>query len=243
VTTTQTTPISLHGLTKQFGRIRAVHELTFDVGPGQITGFLGPNGAGKTTTLRMLLGLVRPTAGAALIGGQPYPSLPHPRRTVGAVLETTGAYPGRRARDHLQILAQVTGVPDGRVAEVCDQVGLAEATDRRVGGYSHGMRQRLGLAGALLGDPPVLLLDEPANGLDPAGMAWLRGLLRDLADEGRTILISSHVLSEVAQTVDQVVIINQGRLRFAGPLDDLGDLEASFLRLTHVHQPSLKDLP
>jgi ABC-2 type transport system ATP-binding protein len=240
--TTQTTAISVHGLTKQFGRIRAVEELTFEVRPGQITGFLGPNGAGKTTTLRMLLGLVRPTAGAALIGGQPYRSLPHPRRTVGAVLETTGAHPGRRARDHLRILAQVTGVPDGRVAEACDQVGLAEAADRRVGGYSLGMRQRLGLAGALLGDPSVLLLDEPANGLDPAGMAWLRGLLRDLADEGRTILLSSHLLSEVAQTVDQVVIINQGRLRFAGPLDGLGDLEAAFLRLTHVHQPSPKDL-
>jgi ABC-2 type transport system ATP-binding protein len=235
MTTTQTTPISIHGLTKQFGRIRAVEELTFEVRPGQITGFLGPNGAGKTTTLRMLLGLVRPTAGAALIGGRPYPSLPHPRRAVGAVLEATGAHPGRRARDHLRILAQVTGVPDVRVAEVCDQVGLAEAADRRVGGYSHGMRQRLGLAGALLGDPPVLLLDEPANGLDQAGMAWLRGLLRDLADEGRTILISSHVLSEVAQTVDQVVIINQGQLRFAGPLDDLGDLEAAFLRLTDAH--------
>ena len=242
MTTTQT-PISVHGLTKQFGRIRAVEELTFDVQPGQITGFLGPNGAGKTTTLRMLLGLVRPTAGAALISGRPYPSLPHPRRTVGAVLETTGAHPGRRARDHLRILAQVTGVPDGRVADVCDQVGLAEAADRRVGGYSHGMRQRLGLAGALLGDPPVLLLDEPANGLDPAGMAWLRGLLRDLAHEGRTILVSSHVLSEVAQTVDQVVIINEGRLRFAGSLEDVGDLEASFLRLTDAHQQSLKDLP
>ena len=243
MTTTQTTPISVHGLTKQFGRIRAVEELTFDVRPGQITGFLGPNGAGKTTTLRMLLGLVHPTSGAALIGGRPYPSLPHPRRTVGAVLEATGAHPGRRARDHLRILAQVTGVPDGRVADVCDQVGLAEAADRRVGGYSLGMRQRLGLAGALLGDPPVLLLDEPANGLDPAGMAWLRGLLRDLADEGRTILISSHVLSEVAQTVDQVVIINEGRLRFAGPLEDLGDLEASFLRLTDARHQSLKDLP
>jgi ABC-2 type transport system ATP-binding protein len=241
MTTTQTTAISVHGLTKQFGRLRAVQELTFDVRPGQITGFLGPNGAGKTTTLRMLLGLVRPTAGLALIGGQPYRSLPHPRRTVGAVLETTGAHPGRRARDHLQILAQVTGVPDGRVGDVCDQVGLAEAADRRVGGYSLGMRQRLGLAGALLGDPPVLLLDEPANGLDPAGMAWLRGLLRDLADEGRTILISSHLLSEVAQTVDQVVIINEGRLRFAGPLKDLGDLETSFLRLTDAHQPSLQD--
>src|SRR5262245_21543431 len=147
MTTTRTTSISVNGLTKRFGRIRAVEGLTFDVRPGQITGFLGPNGAGKTTTLRMLLGLVRPTAGAALIGGRPYPSLPHPRRTVGAVLETTGAHPGRRARDHLRILAQVTGVPDGRVADVCDQVGLAEAADRRVGGYSLGMRQRLGLAG------------------------------------------------------------------------------------------------
>ncbi|MFI6676088.1 ABC transporter ATP-binding protein [Kribbella sp. NPDC050470] len=228
----QTTPISVDGLTKQFGRIRAVEDLTFDVPPGKITGFLGPNGAGKTTTLRMLLGLVRPTAGAALIGGQAYLSLPHPRRTVGAVLEATGAHPGRRARDHLRILAQVTGVPDGRVTDVLDQLGLTEAAGQRVGGYSHGMRQRLGLAGALLGDPPVLLLDEPANGLDPAGMAWLRGLLRDLADEGRTILVSSHMLSEVAQTVDQVVIINEGRLRFAGPLEGLGDLEASFLRLT-----------
>ncbi|MEV0288513.1 ATP-binding cassette domain-containing protein [Kribbella sp. NPDC050820] len=228
----QTTPITVDGLTKQFGRIRAVEDLTFDVAPGKITGFLGPNGAGKTTTLRMLLGLVRPTAGAALIGGQPYLSLPHPRRTVGAVLEATGAHPGRRARDHLRILAQVTGVPDGRVTDVLDQLGLTEAAGQRVGGYSHGMRQRLGLAGALLGDPPVLLLDEPANGLDPAGMAWLRGLLRDLADEGRTILVSSHMLSEVAQTVDQVVIINEGRLRFAGPLEGLGDLEASFLRLT-----------
>jgi ABC-2 type transport system ATP-binding protein len=243
MTTTKPTPISVRGLTKRFGRVWAVEELTFEVQPGQITGFLGPNGAGKTTTLRMLLGLVRPTAGAALIGGQPYPSLPHPRRTVGAVLEATGAHPGRRARDHLRILAQVTGVPDERVAEVCDQVGLAEAADRRVGGYSLGMRQRLGLAGALLGDPPVLLLDEPANGLDPAGMAWLRGLLRDLAHEGRAILLSSHVLSEVAQTADQVVILDRGRLRFAGPLEDLGDLEAAFLRFTSHRQPSLKDLP
>jgi ABC-2 type transport system ATP-binding protein len=243
MTTIQPTPISVHGLTKQFGRLRAVEGLTFDVRPGQITWFLGPNGAGKTTTLRMLLGLVRPTAGSALIGGLPYPSLPHPRRTVGAVLEATGAHPGRRARDHLRILAQVTGVPDRRVHEVLDQVDLAEAADRRVGGYSLGMRQRLGLAGTLLGDPPVLLLDEPANGLDPAGMAWLRGLLRDLANEGRTILISSHLLSEVAQTVDQVVIINEGRLRFAGPLEDLGDLETSFLRLTDARQQSVKDMP
>jgi ABC-2 type transport system ATP-binding protein len=187
------------------------------------------------------LGLVRPTAGTALIGGRPYPSLRYPRRTIAAVLETTGAHPGRRARDHLRILAQVTGVPDGRVAEVCDQVGLAGAADRRVGGYSHGMRQRLGLAGALLGDPPVLLFDEPTNGLDPAGMAWLRGLLRDLADEGRTILISSHMLSEVAQTVDHVVIINEGQLRFAGPLEELDDLEASFLHLTDARRQPMKD--
>jgi ABC-2 type transport system ATP-binding protein len=243
MTTTQTVPISVRGLTKQFGRIRAVEELTFDVRPGKVTGFLGPNGSGKTTTVRMLLGLVRPTAGTALIGGRPYASLPHPRSMVGAVLETTGAHPGRRARDHLRILAQVTGVPDGRVEDVLRRVGLAEAADRRVGSYSLGMRQRLGLAGALLGDPPVLLLDEPANGLDPAGMAWLRGLLRDLANEGRTILISSHVLSEVAQTVNEVVIINEGRLRFAGPVENLGDLETSFLRLTDASQQSPKSLP
>lgn len=241
--TSRAIPVSVRTLTKQFGRIRAAEELTFDVRPGQITGFLGPNGAGKTTTLRVLLGLVRPTAGAALIGGRPYRSLADPRRTVGAVLETTGAHPGRRARDHLRILAQVTGVPDERVADVLDQMGLAEAAERRVAGYSLGMRQRLGLAGALLGNPPVLLLDEPANGLDPAGMVWLRGLLRHLADEGRTILISSHVLSEVAQIADRVVIINEGRLRFAGPLDELGDLEDSFLRLTNAPEQPTTDLP
>jgi ABC-2 type transport system ATP-binding protein len=229
---TDITDISVRGLTKRFRRVEAVHDLTFDIPAGQITGFLGPNGAGKTTTLRMLLGLIRPTAGAALIGGQRYADLPRPRAAVGAVLEATGAHPGRTCHAHLRVLAQVTGVPRSRVDAVIDQVGLADAAGRRVGGYSLGMRQRLGLAAALLGDPRVLILDEPANGLDPGGMAWLRGLLRDLAAEGRTVLISSHVLSEVAQTVDHVLIINAGRLRYAGPLRELGDLEASFLRLT-----------
>jgi ABC-2 type transport system ATP-binding protein len=232
------TDISVQELTKHFNRTPAVRDLTFDVPAGQITGFLGPNGAGKTTTLRMLLGLVRPTAGQALVGGRPYQTLPHPRRVVGAVLEATGAHPGRRGRDHLRILARLTGVPDDRVDQVLDQVGLTDAAGRRIGGYSLGMRQRLGLAAALLGDPPVLVLDEPANGLDPAGMAWLRRLLRDLAAEQRAVLVSSHVLSEVAQTVDQVVIINAGRLRFAGPLRELGDLEAAFLRLTDAGDAS-----
>jgi len=226
--------ISLRGLSKHFGAVRAVDALTFDVSAGQVTGFLGPNGAGKTTTLRILLGLVRPGSGVALIDGRRYAELPAPRRTVGAVLEATGFHPGRRGRDHLRILAQAAGVPARRVDEVLDQVGLAEDGHRRVGGYSLGMRQRLGLAAALLGDPAVLVLDEPANGLDPAGMAWLRVLLRELAGEGRTVLISSHVLAEVAQTVDEVVIVNGGQLKYAGPLGALGDLEADFLRLTGV---------
>jgi ABC-2 type transport system ATP-binding protein len=214
--------ISVRGLTKHFGAVRAVEGLTFEVPSGQVTGFLGPNGAGKTTTLRMMLGLIRPTAGKALIGGRRYEELAQPRRVVGAVLEATGFHPGRRARDHLRILAEATGVPAGRVDEVLEQVDLTGDADRRVGGYSLGMRQRLGLAAALLGDPEVLVLDEPANGLDPAGMAWLRDLLRDLAGQGRTVVVSSHVLSEVAQTVEHVVIVNGGRLRFAGPLRELG---------------------
>jgi len=228
--------VSVRGLSKNFGRVYAVRELTFDVPGGQVTGFLGPNGAGKTTTLRMMLGLVAPTAGEALIGGRRYAQLPQPRHTVGAVLEATGFHPGRRGRDHLRILAQASGAPAGRVDDVLDQVGLTADADRRVGGYSLGMRQRLGLAAALLCDPQVLVLDEPGNGLDPAGMAWLRDLLRDLAGEGRTVVISSHVLAEVAQTVDRVVIVHQGRLRFAGTLRELTDsgasLEAAFLRLT-----------
>jgi ABC-2 type transport system ATP-binding protein len=226
------TDVSVQGLTKRFGAVTAVHDLTFDVPPG-VTGFLGPNGAGKTTTLRMLLGLVRPSAGTATIGGRRYADLSHPRRVVGAVLEAGGFHPGRRGREHLLILARLSGVPDARVDAVLDEVGLTADAGRRVGGYSLGMRQRLGLAGALLGDPAVLLLDEPGNGLDPAGMAWLRALLRDLAAQGRTVIVSSHVLAEVAQTVDSLIIVTGGELRFAGPLDALaGDFEAEFLRLT-----------
>ena len=231
--------IEVRGLTKRFGRVHAVQDVTFDVPAGQVTGFLGPNGAGKTTTLRMVLGLVAPTAGEALIGGRRYADLARPRRTVGAVLEATGFHPGRRGRDHLRILAQATGVPPRRVDEVLGRVGLAADGYRRVGGYSLGMRQRLGLAAALLGDPAVLVLDEPGNGLDPAGMAWLRDLLRELAGAGGTIVVSSHVLAEVAQTVDRVVILHEGRLRFAGTLAELtatdASLEAAFLRLTAGH--------
>jgi ABC-2 type transport system ATP-binding protein len=228
--------LEVRGLTKTFGPVTAVREVSFRAPAGQVTGLLGPNGSGKTTTLRAMLGLVRPTEGTALIGGLAYRNLPRPRRIVGAMLESTGFHPGRRARDHLRVLAAAAGVPDRRADEVLDQVGLAEAASRRVRGFSLGMKQRLGLAAALLGDPQVLLLDEPANGLDPAGIAWLRGLLRGLADEGRTVLLASHVLGEVAQTADRVVIVSTGRLRFAGPLDELGGtgtaLESAFLRLT-----------
>jgi ABC-2 type transport system ATP-binding protein len=228
--------ITISGLTKRFGAITAVDGLGFEVPAGQVTGFLGPNGAGKTTTLRMLLGLVTPTAGEALIDGRSYRELEAPRRVVGAAVEAMSAHPGRRAREHLWVLAGAAGASPGRVDEVLDMVGLTEAQRRRVGGFSLGMRQRLGLASALLGDPQYLVLDEPANGLDPAGMAWLRGLLRRLAAEGRTVLVSSHVLSEVAQTADHVVIVNSGRLTYAGPLAELDadgrSLEDAFLRLT-----------
>ena len=228
--------LEVRGLTKMFGPVTAVREVSFRAPAGQVTGLLGPNGSGKTTTLRATLGLVRPTAGTVLIGGLAYRNLPRPRRIVGAMLEATGFHPGRRARDHLRVLAAAADVPDQRVDEVLDQVGLAGAAGRRVRGFSLGMKQRLGLAAALLGDPQVLLLDEPANGLDPAGIAWLRGLLRDVAGQGRTILVASHVLGEVAQTADRVVIVSAGRLRFDGPLDELGGtgnaLESAFLRLT-----------
>jgi ABC-2 type transport system ATP-binding protein len=204
--------ISVRGLTKRFGDVLAVDRLDFEAGEGTVTGFLGPNGAGKTTTLRMLLGLVSPTAGTATITGRPYRELADPVRRVGAVLEASGYHPGRSGRDHLRVLATGAGLDPRRVDEVLELTGLVGAGRRRVGGYSLGMRQRLGLASALLGDPEVLVLDEPANGLDPEGVHWLRGLVRGLADEGRTVLVSSHVLAEVAQTVDEVVIIDRGRL-------------------------------
>jgi ABC-2 type transport system ATP-binding protein len=213
--------VAVQGLTKRFGSVAAVDDLSFTVPPGRVTGFLGPNGAGKTTTMRMLLGLVRPTAGTATIGGLRYAELADPLRTVGASLEATGFHAGRSARDHLRVLAATTGIPDSRADEVLGLVGLSEAARRRTGGYSLGMRQRLALAGALLGDPAVLLLDEPSNGLDPEGIAWLRGFLRMLAAEGRTVLVSSHLLSEVRQTVDDVVIISRGRLIRHSPLSEL----------------------
>jgi ABC-2 type transport system ATP-binding protein len=230
--------IEVRGLTKTFGAVTAVRDVSFTAPAGQVTGFLGPNGSGKTTTLRAALGLIRPTAGEALIGGVPYRHLAQPRRRVGALLEATGFHPGRRARNHLAVLAASCGLPGRRVDEVLDLVDLGSSANRRVREFSLGMRQRLGLAAALLGDPQVLLLDEPANGLDPAGIAWLRGLLRGLAGEGRTVVVASHVLSEVAQTADHVVIINAGELRFSGPLHELGGsgraLESAFLRLTTV---------
>jgi ABC-2 type transport system ATP-binding protein len=215
--------IAVEGLTKRFGSVRAVEDLTFATTPGRVTGFLGPNGAGKTTTLRMVLGLVTPTAGRALIDGQRYADLPDPLRTVGAALEASSFHPGRSARDHLRVLTTAGGLPLRRVDEMLHQVGLVEAADRRAGGFSLGMRQRLALAAALLGDPRVLVLDEPANGLDPEGIAWLRGFLRHLAGEGRTVLISSHVLSEVQQTVDDVVIVARGRLVRQATLSELDD--------------------
>jgi ABC-2 type transport system ATP-binding protein len=220
--------LTVESLTKEFGSVRAVDDLSFTVAPGRVTGFLGPNGAGKTTTLRCLLGLVSPTSGRTLIAGRAYRDLPDPTHTVGASLEASGFHPGRTARDHLRILARAGGVEPSRVDVVLDQVGLADAANRRAGGFSLGMRQRLALASALLGDPDVLVLDEPANGLDPEGIAWLRQFLRYLAaepsptaPEGRTILVSSHVLAEVEQTVDDVVIIARGRLVTAGSLADL----------------------
>jgi ABC-2 type transport system ATP-binding protein len=213
--------IEIQGLSKRFGDLIAVDDLSFVAREGAVTGFLGPNGAGKTTTLRMLLGLATPTAGSATINGQPYRQLHEPFRHVGAVLESTGFHPGRRARDHLRVLATAARLPLARVQEVLDQVGLAEAGGRRVKSFSLGMRQRLGLASALLGEPEVLILDEPANGLDPEGVHWLRRFLRGFADQGGTVLVSSHLLAEVAHTVDEVVIITRGRLVSQALLADL----------------------
>jgi ABC-2 type transport system ATP-binding protein len=218
------TTIELDHLSKSFGSVRAVDDLSFRVGPGRVTGFLGPNGAGKTTTLRCLLGLVAPTSGSATIDGRRYGDIARPAAVVGAALEAASFHPGRTALDHLRVYAPQVAVPDSRAREVLDLVGLTQSADRRVGGFSLGMRQRLALATTLLGDPRVLVLDEPANGLDPEGIRWLRAFLRALAAEGRTVLVSSHVLSEVEQTVDDVVIIARGRLVHASPLAELRGL-------------------
>jgi ABC-2 type transport system ATP-binding protein len=213
--------VEVRGLSKSFGQVRAVSDLGFTVEPGSVTGFLGPNGAGKTTTLRMLLGLMQPDAGTATFNGAPYPALPTPLRTVGAVLETA-FHPARSGRNHLRVYCRAAGFPLSRADEVLAQVGLTDAGNRRAGGYSLGMRQRLALATALLGNPAVLVLDEPANGLDPEGIQWLRGFLRHMAhDQGRTVLVSSHLLSEVEQTVDRVVIVGAGRLVREGSMEQL----------------------
>jgi ABC-2 type transport system ATP-binding protein len=231
--------INVDGLTKRFGDLTAVDCVSFSVERGQVVGFLGPNGAGKTTTLRMLLGLVTPTSGTATINGRPYVDLPDPLRVVGAALESSLAYPGRTARNHLRIHALAGGAPPARVDEVLDLVDLADAADRRVGQFSLGMRQRLGLATALLCDPEILILDEPANGLDPEGVRWLRRLLRHLAGKGRTVLVSSHILAEVAQTVDSVVILDRGRLVTQAAL---AELTAVGTQVVRVRTPRAADL-
>ena len=215
------TAIKVTGLTKHFGGTVAVEGLSFSVAAGRVVGFLGPNGAGKTTTMRALLGLVRPTAGGATIEGRHYAELEHPAQTVGALLDGDDLHPGRSGRNHLRVLARAAGVAPARIDELLELVELTGAADRRAGGYSMGMRQRLGLAAALLGDPRVLVLDEPANGLDPQGIRWLRDFLRSLAGEGRAILVSSHVLAEIAQTADDVVVINHGRSVLQAPLAEL----------------------
>lgn len=226
-------------LTKRYGDVLAVDNLSFSIEAGTITGFLGPNGAGKSTTLRMLLGLAKPTRGHATIFGKPYDELETPALRVGAVLEATDFHPGRSGRDHLRMLSGAVGLPDSRVDEALSLVELQDAAKRRVKGYSLGMRQRLGLASALLGNPDLLVLDEPANGLDPEGVRWLRDFLRDFASGGRTVLISSHVLAEIAQTVDQVLIISHGRLITESTLDDL---TARVGALVRVQSPKLDQL-
>ena len=225
--------LDARGLRKRFKEVQAVDGVDLTVHAGERVGLLGPNGAGKTTTLRMLLGLVTPTAGSATIDGQPYRDLDEPIRHVGAVLEATSFHPGRRAREHLRVLAATAGLPDGRVDAVLADVGLTAVGLRRVGGFSLGMRQRLGLAAALLGDPKVLVLDEPTNGLDPEGVRWLRQFVRGYAAAGRTVVVSSHLLAEVAQTVDDVVVLVAGRLVAHAPLAEL----AGFGPIVQVRTP------
>jgi ABC-2 type transport system ATP-binding protein len=215
------TVIEVRGLAKRFGPATVVDGLSFAVGAATVTGFLGPNGAGKTTTLRVLLGLVAPTSGQARIWGKPYRELGERRRRVGAVLEASGFHPGRTVADHLRVRCAATGAARSRIGAVLAETGMGELAGRRAGQLSLGERQRLGLAGALLGEPEVLILDEPANGLDPAGVLWLRGLLRRLGEQGRTVLVSSHILAEVAHFADHAVVIDRGQLISAGPVTEL----------------------
>ncbi|MGH3705472.1 MAG: ABC transporter ATP-binding protein [Agromyces sp.] len=231
-----TAQIDVSGLAKRIGDVDAVRDVTFSAAPGRVTGFLGPNGAGKSTTLRMLLGLVRPDSGTALIGGRPYGELTDPTGTVGAVLDLAGAHPAMTARGHLRSYCALGGHRAERAEEVAGLTGMSEYLDRRVGGFSTGMRQRLALATALLGDPGVLVLDEPSNGLDPAGIVWLRTFLREFAASGGTALLSSHVLTELQYGIDDLVLIDRGRTTWAGPLSEFTErgasLEAAFLELT-----------
>jgi ABC-2 type transport system ATP-binding protein len=228
--------IAMRQLTKTYGRRTVVDRLTVDVRPGAVTGFVGPNGAGKSTTLRMLVGLTTPDSGAALVAGRSYRSSPAPLRTVGALLDAGAFHPGRRAHAHLRWLAASNGLPAGRVEQVLGRTGLAGVADRRVGGFSLGMRQRLGIAAALLGDPEVLLLDEPVNGLDPDGIRWVRHLVRELAADGRTVLLSSHLMNETAMVADTVLVLARGRLVADAPVAELtrehGSLEEAYLALT-----------
>jgi ABC-2 type transport system ATP-binding protein len=228
--------ITARGLSKHYGRTVAVRDLTFTVRPGVVTGFLGPNSAGKSTTMRMLIGLDRPDTGQATVNGKPYRELRQPLRQVGAMLEARSFHPGRSARAHLRALADSNAIPGRRVEEVLGLVGLAAAGGRRAGKFSLGMAQRLGIAAAMLGDPPIVILDEPVNGLDPEGVRWIRNLMKSLAGEGRTVLISSHLISEVAQTADELIVIGQGRLLAHTTVAELAatanSLEDAFFRLT-----------
>jgi len=229
--------IRVNGLTKVYKTVRAVDGLSFEARPGRVTGFLGPNGAGKTTTLRMLLNLVRPTAGTATIGGRRYADLSDPIRQVGAILEASGAHRGRSGRNHLRMLCDAAGLPISRADDVLALVGLTPAAGRKFKGYSLGMRQRLGIAAALLGDPEVLILDEPANGLDPEGIRWMRDLLKSLADQGRTVLVSSHLLSEMEILADDVVIIAAGKLVVQGPVSTVIESAGGAQMLVRTPKP------
>ena len=231
-----TATIEVNGLRKRFGPATALDGMTFDVRPGHVTGFVGPNGAGKSTTLRMIVGLDRPDAGTATVGGLRYASLSRPMRHVGALLDPHALHPSRSGRNHLRWLAASQDLPAGRADEVLASTGLGDVGRRAAGGYSLGMRQRLGVAAALLGDPPVLLLDEPFNGLDPTGIVWMRGMLRELAAEGRSVLVSSHLMSELQDVAGHVVVVGRGRVIVAADVDQLvgehSSLEAAYLKLT-----------
>ena len=232
--------IAVEGLTKRFGRITAVDDLSFSVRPGTVTGFLGPNGAGKTTALAAMVGLARPTSGHVLVQGTPLASVVPDARRIGVYIEACGAHPGRSGRAHLRALARLGALARGRVDEVLAIVGLEHAADRRVGTYSLGMRQRLGLAAALLGDPQILVLDEPANGLDPQGIRWLRSLLRTRAADGKTVLLSSHHLTEAAKTVDHIAVMHEGRLVGQGPVEELAPAGTS---LEDVYFDLIEEVP